>query len=89
MEIFTKENMVRAKNCSHCLQDFHYSKDSLLPQPESDGKSADVGGGGRIGILIDNVRVKNADAHVFEALPAACFGPWAVSTHCFNKLRAG
>ena len=27
------------------------TEDSLLPQPESDGKSSDVGVGGRIGIL--------------------------------------
>ena len=47
----------RGKNCSHCsFQDFQslgfLSKDPLPSQPESDGKSADVGGGGRIGISI-------------------------------------
>ena len=61
MEILTKENLLSGgKNCSHCsFQDFDSltkgNQASLVrmhfSHPESDGKSADVGSGGRIGIL--------------------------------------
>ena len=50
METLTKENLVGAKTAltkgnQVSLVRIHFS------HPESDGKSADVGGGGRIGIL--------------------------------------
>ena len=66
MEIPTKENLVGAKklkNCSHrSFQDFHSlakgnqvsSVRIHISHPESDGKSSDIGIGGRIGILICN-----------------------------------
>ena len=61
MEFLLRREPGRGKNCSHCnFQDFHSlsqgKKASLarihFSHPETDGKSADVGGGGgRVGIL--------------------------------------
>ena len=59
MEILTEENLVGAKNCSHCnFQDFHsltrgnhVSLVRIHFSHPADGKSSDVGVGGRIGIL--------------------------------------
>ena len=60
MEILTKENLVGAKDHSHCsFQDFHSLRQenqvSLVrihfAHPEADGKSSDIGVGGRIRVL--------------------------------------
>ena len=61
MEILTEENLVEAKNCSHCsFQDFHsLSKGNqvslvttFLSEPGSKSKTADLGVGGGKMVLI-------------------------------------